>query len=78
MLFLVVRFVIFSLYLLGIFLLYHDYVNLYFGLSVYLLIFIIHLIHLFKFKKKQPLALSPLFTADVLIFGILPILEKKH
>ncbi len=77
MLYILLRCIVFVLYVAGFFVVKFDLVNFYFAVSVYLLIFILHIVHWKRFEKEYKHDLGTLLIIDILIFGIIPIWEIK-
>lgn len=77
MLYILLRCIIIILYVSGLMLVIYDIVGFYVAVSVYLLIFILHIVHWKRFEKEYNHNLKTLLIIDILIFGILPIKEIK-
>lgn len=73
MLYLFLRLIVLFLYFLGVWLVHQDYLNLYLLLGIYLLVFIIHIVHLKHFKKESLPHPDRFLIIDILIFGMVPI-----
>lgn len=77
MFYLLLRIIITILYVGGIILIAYNIIDLYLALLIYLLVFIIHIVHLKKFAKEVNETLPSKLRTDILIFGMIPIWEWK-
>lgn len=76
MFYLLLRVTIFVLYILGIVIVYAGYVPT-FLTGIYGLVFIAHVVHLIRFQKEYGNKLGTILILDILLFGMVPILEIR-